>query len=320
METVAGRPGSRSKKRKLAPLEASAKGRAAGNQGPQPGSGDDDGGAAEDRISQIPDAILGEIVSLLPTKEGARTQILASRWRHLWRSAPLNLDCGGLDGSRVDRVIPRILAAHTGSVLRPGCPAAKLEALLRSPALDNLQELEFCYVSNRQIPGAPLCLPASAFRFAATLRLASIELCHILDDTVQSLHFPELKHLALTEVVISEGALHGLIAGCPALECLLLWNISGFRCARINSLTIRSIGVLGPDDSMGTPLFEELVIENAPLLERLLRIELLDGLRVSVINAPKLETLCMIDETDVSSFDRTIKPHDDVGHCQDFGF
>ncbi|XBI03373.1 hypothetical protein VPH35_131796 [Triticum aestivum] len=316
METVAGGPGSRPKKRKLAPLEASAKGRAAGNQGPQPGSGEDDGGAAEDRISQIPDAILGEIVSLLPTKEGARTQILASRWRHLWRSAPLNLDC-----NRVDRVISRILAAHTGpgrrlclpalhagSALFYGRPAAKLEALFRSPALDNLQELEFCYfVSNRQIPGAPLCPPASAFRFAATLRLASIELCHLVDDLVQSLHFPQLKHLELTEVVISEGALHSLIAGCPALECFLLWNISGFRCARINSLTIRSIGVLAPDDSMGTPLFEELVIENAPLLERLLRIKLLDGLRVSVVNAPKLETLCMIDETDVSTFDKTIK-------------
>uniref|UniRef100_A0A8R7RCH0 F-box domain-containing protein n=1 Tax=Triticum urartu TaxID=4572 RepID=A0A8R7RCH0_TRIUA len=146
--------GSGRKKRKRALLEAAAGGRAAGNQGPQPGAGEDeDEGAAEDRISQIPDAVLGEIVSLLPTKDGARTQVLASRWRNLWRSAPLNLDCGGLlpiltHHSDLDRLVSRILAAHTGpgrrlcAPWRNGRKAGKLESWLRSPALDNLEELE----------------------------------------------------------------------------------------------------------------------------------------------------------------------------------
>jgi hypothetical protein len=131
-----------------------------------------------DRISRLPDCVLGDIVCLLPTKDGARTQVLSSRWRHLWRSAPLNVDL--YDRSLSRRHIPlsnisRILSSHPGpgrhlSIPRDyvpeGCDedcSATLDAWLQSPALNNLQELEFHLGFER--PPSPL--PASARRFAS---------------------------------------------------------------------------------------------------------------------------------------------------------
>ncbi|XP_073362487.1 putative F-box/LRR-repeat protein At3g18150 [Aegilops tauschii subsp. strangulata] len=211
-----------------------------------------------DHISNLPDAILGEIITLLPTKDGARTQVLASRWRHLWRSVPLNIDVRDLHayGIQEKALLGVILSAHHGPGRRLCLPApyllyqakaadASVVGSLGSPALDNLQELEL-YVA------------------------------------------PFLKKLALVEVIISQYALHIILASCPVLESLLLDYTFGIRCLRINSPTIRNI-----DIRCGTM---ELVIKDASLLQRLLNLDTYTQMQISVISAPKLETLGCIPE------------------------
>ncbi|XP_048552875.1 F-box/FBD/LRR-repeat protein At5g56420-like [Triticum urartu] len=227
---------------------------------------------AEDRLSGLPDGVLGDIVSLLPTREGARTQILSSRWRHLWRSAPLNLDHGSLCDHPDDfnSVVSRVLAAHPGPGRRFSAPvyhlwggrATTADAWLRSPALDNLHELELCSYNYRLLypPATPQPPPEAAFRFSDTLRVATIGECHLPHSTIQGLRFPKLQKLALER------------------------NCSGFRCLRINSITLRGVGVRAYNYHKVLKI-GELVIENAPCLENFQH-----GLRVHSLT----KTVCTV--------------------------
>ncbi|CAD6270259.1 unnamed protein product [Miscanthus lutarioriparius] len=271
--------------------------------GEEPGAGGEEEDWV-DRISCLPDAILGEVISLLPTKDAARTQILATRWRHLWRSAPLNLDGGDL--LVTINVVSRILSAHRGPGRRFRFPAqhlqdhpATVDAWLRSPALDSLQEIDCFATDGLKLPPPP----ASTFRFSSSLCVATFSHCHLSDDITQSLQFPRLKKLALQRVIISEDSLHSIIAASPVLEGLLLCRIFGCRCVRINSASLTSIGVSAVYDGTMT-ILEEFIVEDAPCLKRILyhrSPRTGTGLRVSVISAPNLETLGCLSYADGGS-------------------
>ncbi|RCV09253.1 hypothetical protein SETIT_2G012400v2 [Setaria italica] len=254
----------------------------------------------DDIISGLPDDVLGDIVTLLPTRDGARTQVLSSRWRHIWRSAPLNLDLQEPLRCTPASDISRVLSAHPGpgrrlhvsylSHYRFDIDTMTLDGWLRSPAIDGLRELEILLGHYRLRRGLikPLPLPPSVLRFSSTLAVARFEAC-VLPDCGAT-HWPHLKKLTLFSVTVSESSLHALLAGCSAIESLLLRDNRGFSRVKIVSPSLRSIGVSsirGRDDD---PRLQQLVIEDAPCLERLLFFDGLD-IGISVISAPRLDIL-----------------------------
>ncbi|KAM0862439.1 hypothetical protein ACQ4PT_045270 [Festuca glaucescens] len=268
----------------------------------------------KDHISGLPDDVLGEIVAVLPIKDAARTQIISSRWRRLWRSVPLDVDCRRIPAEKGlhFQIVPHILNSNLGAVRRFRANthhdllgAHALDTWLRSPALDNVKELDLWYAGYFLLPPRQSMPPPSPSlsRFSPMLRALTLGGCGIADDDAITFAFPQLKYLALERVTVSECSLQAIIDGCPALECLQIHNSLGFRSVRIiNSLTLRFMGVslcynLGTKDQVQ---LKELVVKNAPCLQKLPCFDTLDDrLHVSVISTPRLDTVDWLSERDI---------------------
>ncbi|XP_047076030.1 putative F-box/LRR-repeat protein At5g02700 [Lolium rigidum] len=196
------------------------------------GNGDCDD-VTDDLISRLPDAILGTIISLLPTKDGGRTQALSRRWRPLWRSAPLNLEVGTTAAAVLPSAVSQIISRHLGPSRRfsfPGLRAgefdAELDSWFHSRALANLEELDIGYASRTIRP-----LPPFLLRSASTLLVLKINKCDFCDQIAPGgINFPRLKQLSLIRVSISGDVLHGLLSGCRALESLFISEVRSARC------------------------------------------------------------------------------------------
>ncbi|KAM0917746.1 hypothetical protein ACQ4PT_009196 [Festuca glaucescens] len=265
-------------------------------------------GEGPDQISNLPVDALRSIVSLLPTKDGA--QSLSTRWRHLFCSAPLNLDVKlrREDEPTLSSLVARVLADHQGPCRRFSltwygykCDMVPplLNRWLHSSALNGLPEFHLRH--NRMENGeeelwrAHYTLPLSILRFSPTLRILSVKCtCYkirfpsLADGDVQ---FPHTKQLTFKGIIISEVDLHGVLAGCHVLESLVLSELDGVSGVRISSSTLRSLGVSSGFGYEPEELLQQLIVEDAANLEKLL----LDGaeycLSIRVVWAPKLEFL-----------------------------
>lgn len=112
--------------------------------------------------------------------------------------------------------------------------------------------------------------------------------CNFPSEISPSLSFPLLKQLILRCVSISEDVFDQVLSGCRALESLQLWDILTARRLHIRSLTLRSIG-----SRARSACTQELVIEDAPCLERFVSLYPPDISfeTIRVIGAPKLKIL-----------------------------
>ncbi|CAN6277786.1 unnamed protein product [Urochloa humidicola] len=269
-------------------------------------------GEGIDRISALPDGLLRRVIARLPAKDGARTAVLSSRWRGLWRTAPLVLvdthflPRGGAEGRpprpgpashAVRRAVNAALRAHPGpfpfvslscgfmkAVDADRAVLARWFQLLATKGVDEL------VLVNRPSPLAGLRLPAALFSCACLRRLYLVAWRFIDTATLpRGASFPWLRELVLGGVAMEDRDLDFLLAASPVLESLaIVGNVKKMHARLANhSLRCAQFCLAG---------IEEVAVVDAPSLERLFIWQCLGhrrggSIKIQIGHAPRLNML-----------------------------
>ncbi|KAK1620295.1 hypothetical protein QYE76_025812 [Lolium multiflorum] len=224
----------------------------------------------DDRLSLLPDCLLGKIVSLLPVKNAACTMILSHRWQHIWPGVPLDLDLDGRDRNLAGSIL-RILSSHNDGPIRRfhATISAAADKTTSSwlPILSNRcihDSLMLKFVPHPHVAHPPL--PHDFLRFSANvLRHLELHWCRLNPHPGVTLPFHSLDHLHLSNVEISETSLHSMIAGCLALRELHLFRVHNLRRLTPTSRNLVDMYIRPhvPFDKIsfsGTPNLENIVL------------------------------------------------------------
>ena len=263
------------------------------------------GGGSEDRLSALPNAILRDVVSRLPAKDAARTSVLSSRWRPLWRSAPLVLvdahllqPAGGEDAplragsGSVTAAVSRVLEAHRGpfrcvNLTRSSMGAHRAELALWLGLLAVKGVEEFVFV-NRPWP-LDFPLPATIFSLASVKRLYLGAWGFPNTSALpRGTAFPHLLELGLCCIAMEGRDLNFLLARSPILQTLVVYLSQKDVNLRIISRSLRCV-------QLCVSIVHDVSVVDAPRLERLLLWDTVSvdkvRTRIKFGHAPKLRSV-----------------------------
>ncbi|KAL3511238.1 hypothetical protein ACH5RR_030639 [Cinchona calisaya] len=202
----------------------------------------------KDCISQLPDEILGIVLSGLDIQEAARTCILSRRWRNLWK---LSTGCFNFDASNTLRLmsdnkkqrqteapkyrdwVDQVLNSHEGSSLEQLRIAfdlgksytTSIDKWLDFAIVKRVQKLELDLTT---VNGCYMCTD-SAYTFP----------CWLLDIPFDLPSFDRLTTMCLKSVSITEKDLAYFLSTCLLLEQLSVENASSLQNVRVSGQALK---------------------------------------------------------------------------------
>ncbi|XP_075074694.1 F-box protein At5g03100-like [Nicotiana tabacum] len=219
-----------------------------------------------DRLSDLPDAILLYILSMLGEgKEVVRTSVLSQRWQFLWKSVSVSLNFGVPDYPYDERTKKKILVfvASINRELHYWRSCEKIKAFRVFPVkykeylvkdydfwvyfamkVANVEEftLKFCIIN---FPDCAYKFPQFAYKntLLKNLVLGSCQLNPSGSVTWTSLVSLSIGHLKLTY-----NTLEKILSGCPNLESLELDSVLGISRLEISSVKLRKLIILNDEN------------------------------------------------------------------------
>ncbi|EYU25809.1 hypothetical protein MIMGU_mgv1a021367mg, partial [Erythranthe guttata] len=184
------------------------------------GNDDDD-----DRISQLPDDILVDILCLLSLKEAGRTSVLSTRWINLWKHTP-SLDFDGEIS----------FEAKLKESMGKDIPLEELEKLCKLPKSKRRKYTEWVnsVIQSHKSPTLKqfrlrYALDTSDknsitlwLQFASSRQVQSLEL---FAPGSMAFDFKRLKELFFKHVNVSGGSIESFLRNCPLLEKLTVHSL-----------------------------------------------------------------------------------------------
>ncbi|KAL9242578.1 hypothetical protein vseg_016564 [Gypsophila vaccaria] len=196
-----------------------------------------------DRLSSLPDAILIEILSLLPLNLAITTDTLSKRWRHLWTQVTsviisdrnINIKCDDLSAAALERSVRKLTSPffHSSIVDFQGTVLAKsrinslLHLIYRRTTRHLSISLPRSYAKNVRIPPSVLLTQT-----LVSLQLSLVSI-HNNGGHLTAVELPNLKKLRVCSAPSQCEWLNQLTELCPLLEDLsFVFNF--YRKAKID--------------------------------------------------------------------------------------
>ena len=211
---------------------------------------------SEDRISELPDDIILNILSFLPTLVAVRMSLLSKRWRHMWSLVPALDFCYSRDVDNfrtrdeenteakklykfLDECLKRPYADATITKFKLDMEffgsSARVDGWLWFPVNKNVKELE---IRIGNITSILYSLPRSILhlRSLTLLRLSGVVL-----GRLSTASLPSLKALNFDDVDMDDQTLDNILLGSPSLEELSMTFCTGLLDPQVSSSSLKSL-------------------------------------------------------------------------------
>ncbi|XP_021726205.1 putative F-box/LRR-repeat protein At3g18150 [Chenopodium quinoa] len=212
----------------------------------------------KDRISELPDALVEDILSYMPMMDAIKTSILSERWRWSWASTTKieflfeefndTLDMfsefitSTMMLNRSSTIHKFVLRSYFDAFMSPAINFC-LRQLVRKRVEELCLDLDFC----SEPPLAYWLTPE--IYYCESVKKLSFTCCQV--SPMVAVNWRSLQDLSIENAFIDNQTIQMILCGSPHLESLLLRNCGGFNHIDSTTLTRLVIGCYGnePDSN-----------------------------------------------------------------------